>query len=85
MIFTRRDQQAIALPLLMRLLPSSGNTGKLIGAKTLIRALRSQIKVKRKVRVLMDSWYMRATLIDYLVKQKFVAIGQVRRDTRLYE
>ena len=85
MIVTRRDQQAIALPLLMRLLPSSGNTGKLTGAKTLIRALKAQIKTKSKVRVLMDSWYMRATLIDYLVKQKFVAIGQVRRDTRLYE
>ena len=81
----RPDKQTIAVPLLMRLLPSSGNTGKLAGAKTLFRALKSRLPTHKPVRVLLDSWYMRATLIQYLLAQDYTVIGQVRRDTRLYE
>lgn len=85
MIMTRQDKQSIAIPLLMRLLPSSGNTGKLVGAMTLIRTVKTPLKTQNTIRVMLDSWYMRATLIHYLGKQKYTVIGQVRRDTRLYE
>ena len=85
LIMTRPDQQSVAVPLLMRLLPSHGNTGKLIGAKVLMRALQKQLKANKAIRVLLDSWYMRATLIQSMLEQGYTVIGQVRRDTRLYE
>ena len=85
MIVTRPDKQSIAIPLIMRLMPSSGNTGKLNGAKTLFRALKTPLKTNKPCRVLLDSWFMRATLIHDLLKQNYTVIGQVRRDTRLYE
>jgi len=44
MIVTRYDKQSIAIPLIMRLMPSSGNTGKLTGAKILFRALKTPLK-----------------------------------------
>lgn len=85
MIVTRPDKQSIAIPLIMRLMPSSGNTGKLVGAKTLFRALKTALKTNKPCRVLLDSWFMRGTLIKDLLKQDYTVIGQVRRDTRLYE
>lgn len=84
-IIVRPDKQSVAVPLMMRLLPSLGNTGKLIGARTLIRAIQKPLKSEKRVRVLLDSWYMRATLIQYLLAQQYAVIGQIRRDTRLYE
>ena len=39
MIARRIDGTAIALPVLSRLMPSVGNTGKLIAANTLIRSV----------------------------------------------
>ena len=85
MIVTRQDRQSIAIPLLMRLMPSSGNTGKLVAAKTLIRALKRPLNGVKEVNILLDSWFMRATLIHNYLAQGFTVIGQVRRDTRLYE
>ena len=79
-----KDKRHVALPLLTRLIPSISNTGKLIAANTLIRAVHQLFK-GRTVRVLVDSWYMRRIFIESMLKRKFDVIGQVRIDTRLYD
>ena len=75
---------AIALPILSRLIPSASNTGKLIAANTLVRAVHGLFQGK-KVRVLVDSWYMRRIFIESMQHRGFDVIGQVRIDTRLYD
>ncbi len=60
------------------------NTGKLVAAKTLIRAVYRLLD-GRKVRVLVDSWYMRRIFIESMLARGFDVIGQVRIDTRLYD
>ncbi|MEZ5634123.1 transposase [Nitrosomonas sp.] len=65
-------------------MPGRGNTGKLVAANTLIRVVQGLLREFR-VRVLMDSWYMRRTVINAMLKRGFNVIGQVRKDTRLYD
>ena len=76
--------RSVAVPLLSRLIPSASNTGKLVAAKTLMRAMRSLFS-GRKIRLLLDSWYMRKVLIQTQYAQGVHVIGQVRIDTRLYD
>ena len=78
------ERRHVALPLLTRLMPSAGNTGKLMAANTLIRAVFRLFSGKT-VRVLVDSWYMRRLFIESMLKHGFEVIGQVRIDTRLYD
>ena len=80
----RREKQPVALPLLTRLVPGISNMGKLVAAKTLIRAVYRLLD-GRKVRVLVDSWYMRRIFIESMLARGFDVIGQVRIDTRLYD
>ena len=54
MIVRRPNNESVALPILSRLMPSSGNTGKLVAAMTLIRAT-CRLFQGMKVRVLTDS------------------------------
>lgn len=82
MVMRRGARQFVAIPLLHRLSPSAGNTGKLRAAQVLIRAIYRQF-LGKPVRVLMDSWYMRRSLIETLQGYDFDVIGQVRIDTRL--
>lgn len=82
MIVQRGSKQFTAVPLLCRLSPSAGNTGKLRAAKVLIRAVLRRFQGK-SVRLLLDSWYMRQTLIETVQRNGFSVIGQVRIDTRL--
>ena len=84
MIVGRLDRTPIALPILSRLIPSAGNTGKLVAAQTLIRAVYRLFSAS-KVRVLVDSWYMRRRFIQAMVARGFDVIGQIRIDTRLYD
>ncbi len=84
-LVTRRENgNALAIPLLNRLVPSVSNTGKLIAANTLVRAVFGLFKGK-KVRVLVDSWFMRRVFIEAMNAHNFSVIGQVRIDTRLYD
>ena len=80
----RREKQPVALPLLTHLVPGISNTGKLVAAKTLIRAVYRLLD-GRKERVLVDSWYMRRIFIESMLARGFDVIGQVRIDTRLYD
>lgn len=83
-ITLRGNNEPVALPLLSRLMPGRGNRGKLVAANTLIRAVQSLMQ-GLNVRVLIDSWYMRRTVIEAMLKREFNVIGQVRKDTRLYD
>jgi len=78
------DNRHVALPLLTRLIPSISNTGKLVAANTLIRAVY-QLFEGKTVRVLVDSWYMRRVFIESMLQRQFDVIGQARIDTRLYD
>ncbi len=84
MIAQRQNGDAVALPLLSRLIPSAGNTGKLVAANTLIRSVYRLFSGKT-VRVLVDSWYMRRVFIESMCRRGFQVIGQARIDTRLYD
>jgi len=79
----KRHRQ-VAFPLLTRLIPSVTNTGKLVAANTLIRAVHC-VFAGKTVRVLADSWYMRRIFIESMLQRRFHVIGQVRIDTRLYD
>ena len=70
------------LPILSRLVPATGNRNKLIIAMALVRALAPAISVP--VRVLFDSWFMRAKLVMPLLQRGFHVIGQARCDTALF-
>jgi len=83
LVVRRLDKTPVALPVLSRLIPSAGNTGKLIAANTLIRSVYS-LFADLKVRVLVDSWYMRRVFIESMQQRGFAVIGQIRIDTRLY-
>ena len=76
--------ESVAIPVLSRLIPAAGNTGKLVAGKVLIRAIQSLLK-GHSVRVLVDTWYMRRIFIESMVDKGFHVIGQVRIDTRLYD
>jgi len=55
LIAWRKNSIPVALPLLSRLIPAASNTGKLIAANTLIRAVYKIFSEFKKVRVLVDS------------------------------
>tara|TARA_B100000508_G_C11448572_1_gene272736 strand:+ start:306 stop:1574 length:1269 start_codon:yes stop_codon:yes gene_type:complete len=80
----RQNGDYVSLPILSRLIPSVSNTGKLIAAKTLIRAIQGLLKEKA-VTVLVDAWYMRRVFIESMMRRGFHVTGQVRIDTRLYD
>jgi len=71
-----------AVPILSRLARHTGNSNKLIAAKTLIRTVRSLFN--GNATLLMDSWYMRKNLILPALEMGYQVIGQVRKDTALY-
>jgi hypothetical protein len=77
------DLSAAAIPILSRLMRVEGNGTKLQAAKTLIRAVLPVFDGLR-VRLLLDSWYMRGILLLAALKAGFQVIGQVRKDTALF-
>lgn len=75
--------QEAAVPILSRLMREVGNASKLDAAKTLLRVIHP-IFAGLKVRLLLDSWYMRAKLLTYALSLGFQVFGHVRKDTALY-
>ena len=73
-----------SVPLLLKLMKTTGNTSKLDAARLLIRIILRQTPPDRKVRLLTDAWYMKGPLLLDLIRGKVAVIGQVRRDTALY-
>lgn len=72
----------LALPILSRLVPNVGNRNKLSIARALVRALAPL--ATRPIRLLFDSWFMRARLVMPLMRRGIQVIGQARRDTALF-
>lgn len=78
-----KAKRCVAIPVLSRLSRSTGNSGKLVAAKTLLRVVRP-VFANRLATLLIDSWYMRSTLILPALQMGYQVIGQVRKDTALY-
>jgi hypothetical protein len=75
--------RSLGIPILSRLARQGGNSGKLVAAKTLLRVIAPVFEGFQTL-LLMDSWYMRCTLISYALANGLHVIGQVRRDTALF-
>jgi hypothetical protein len=82
-VLSRGRRYRSAIPLLARLQCTVGNRSKLRAACVLLRAVGA-IFQDCHVRVLLDCWYMRRQVIQYVHAGGFAVIGQVRRDTALY-
>jgi hypothetical protein len=72
----------LVLPIVSRLVPNTGNRNKLQIALALVRAVAPL--ACKPVRVLFDSWFMRARLVLPLLQRQLRVIGQARRDTALF-
>ena len=72
----------LVLPILSRLVPTTGNRNKLVIALALLRALAGV--ADKPVRVLFDSWFMRARLVLPLLRRQMRVIAQARIDTALF-
>ena len=70
-----------AVPLLSRLVRKGGNHGKLTTARVLLRTVRGLFG---NARLFLDSWYMRASVIQYALAEGLTVIGQARKDLALY-
>lgn len=73
-----------AIPLLSRMMRVGGNTSKLDAARVLIRTILPVFSGQNTC-LLLDSWYMRSRVILFAIKHKIQVIGQVRKDTALYD
>lgn len=76
--------RSLAVPVLSRLSRTTGNSGKLVAAKTLLRVVRPVFE-ERLATLLLDSWYMRKSLLLPAQRMGYQIIGQVRKDTALYQ
>ena len=72
---------ALTVPIRSWLVEASGQRGKLWVARQLIDSIRDQVK---HARLLIDTWFMRKSLILPLLERQVRIIGQVRRDTALF-
>ena len=72
-----------AIPLLSRLMRTTGNSTKLDAAKVLLR-VNAPVFADQKVITLVDSGYMKWPYLKYVLHLGFNAIGQVRYDTALF-
>jgi DDE superfamily endonuclease len=75
-------QAKLVLPVLSRLVPTTGHRNKLGIALALVRALGPVVSTP--IRVLFDAWFMRARLVLPLLQRQFHVIGQARYDTALF-
>ena len=83
-IICQKDSRFAALPLLLRLMHTTGNTNKLTTALFLSKLLHKHIPLYMRVKVLIDAWFMKSPLVLELIRMGAVVIGQVRKDSVLY-
>lgn len=69
------------VPIRSRLVAGTGNTNKLFLGLALVRAI---LPIAPNLRLLIDSWFMRARLVLPLLSRGVRIIGQARRDTALF-
>jgi len=70
------------VPILTGLCRGAGHAGKIAIAKALLRAVGEHLG---PLCLLPDAWYMRASLIQAALRLGHSVIGQVRRDTALFQ
>ncbi len=70
------------VPIVTGLCRGTGNTGKIALAKALLRAVGDRLG---PLCLLLDAWYMRASLIHAALRRGHAVVGQVRRDTALFD
>ncbi len=78
-----KNWRSLSVPILSRLPRTTGNGGKLIAAKTLLRACQ-HLFTHNIATLLVDSWYMRKSLLLPAQAMNYQVIGQVRKDTALF-
>jgi DDE superfamily endonuclease len=71
-----------AVPIVTGLCRRAGHAGKIALAKGLLRAVGDRLG---PLCLLLDAWYMRASLIRAALRRGHAVVGQVRRDTALFE
>ena len=76
-----------SLPLVLRVHKGTGNRSKITTAVFLVRWLAPIFRQAgaRKLCVLVDAWYMKGHFILPLLKQGIHVIGQVRKNTVLFD
>src|SRR3982751_60295 len=71
-----------SVPLLSNLAVRTGNHGKLETMRAMLEEVSGTLGA---ITLLLDAWYMKAYLIVDALKRAAIVIGQVRRDTALYD
>src|SRR5919202_7120339 len=71
-----------AAPIVTGLCRGVGHAGKIALAKTLLRAVGDHLG---PLCLLLDAWYMRGSVIRAAMGRGHTVVGQVRRDTALFE
>lgn len=69
------------VPIVTGLCRGPGHAGKIALAKALLRAVGDRLG---PLCLLLDAWYMRASLIQAALRRGHAVVGQVRRDTALF-
>jgi len=69
------------VPIVTGLCRGAGHAGKIALAKALLRAVGDRLG---PLCLLLDAWYMRASLIRAALRRGHAVVGQVRRDTALF-
>src|SRR5215217_3970734 len=71
-----------AIPIVTGLCRGAGHAGKIALAKGLLRAVGDHLG---PLCLLLDAWYMRRSLLQAALRRGHAVIGQVRRDTALFQ
>jgi DDE superfamily endonuclease len=71
-----------AAPIVTGLCRAAGHAGKIALAKGLLRAVGDRLG---PLCLLLDAWYMRGSLIRAALRRGHAVVGQVRRDTALFQ
>lgn len=71
-----------AVPIVTGLCRGAGHVGKTALAKGLLRAVADRLG---PLCLLLDAWYMRGSVIRAAMRRGHTVVGQVRRDTALFE
>ena len=79
-------KRVASIPLLLHLKRTTGNASKLKSVLVLLRCVVPTLKATgtKTIRLLIDAWYMKGTLIIPLAAQGIYVIGRVRWDTALF-
>jgi len=71
-----------SVPIVTGLCRGVGHAGKIALAKTLLRAIGDRLG---SLCLLLDTWYMRGSVIRAAMRYGHAVVGRVRRDTALFE